>query len=104
MHIDATGWGSLLIIAIMTVVTLATRWSGVLIMTFIPLNDRVKRFISAMSGSVLIAVLAPMAVRGDAGARGALAVTALAMLILKKPLPSIALGLFTAAWIRHAFG
>lgn len=102
MWIDATGWGSLLIIAVMALVTLGTRWGGVLIMTFIPLNDRVKRFISAMSGSVLIAVLAPLAVHGDAGARGALAMTAVAMLVLRKPLPAIALGLITAACIRHA--
>lgn len=38
--------------------TLATRWGGVLIMSYVPISDRVQRFINAMSGSVLVALLA----------------------------------------------
>ena len=100
MTIEATGWGTVLIIAVMALVTLATRWGGVWVMSHVPLKPIVKRFISAMSGSVLIAVLAPLALDGDIGAKAALIVTATAMLVLKKPLPSIMAGLISAALIR----
>lgn len=68
----------------MGLVTLATRWGGVYVMSFIPISERVQRFITAMSGSVLIALLAPLAVEGDNGARAALFSTAVVMFIVKK--------------------
>ena len=70
-------------------------------MSFVPINYRVQQFINAMSGSVLVAHLAPLALEGDAGARAALATTALTMLLLKKPLPAIAAGIVAAALVRQ---
>lgn len=93
-----------LIICIMALVTLATRWGGIFIMSFIPINDHIQRFISAMSASVLIALLAPIAIQGDLGARCALLATAIAALLFKKPLFAIATGIITAAVIRHFSG
>ncbi len=61
MSVEVSGFGTLYIILIMAIVTLATRWGGVFVMSFVPINYRVQQFISAMSGSVLIAVLTPMA-------------------------------------------
>lgn len=101
MSIDSTGSGALLIVLIMAVVTLATRWGGVWVMSFVPISYRVQQFISAMSGSVLVALLAPLAMQGDAGARLALLVTAMTMLLLKKPLPAIAAGIVAAALVRQ---
>lgn len=101
MSIDSAGYGTFLIILIMAVVTLATRWGGVFIMSFVPINYRVQQFISAMSGSVLVAVLTPLAITGDTGARMALLTTAVMMLLLKKPLPAIAAGIAMAAVFRH---
>lgn len=102
MNIDATsGSGALLIVLIMAVVTLATRWGGVFVMSFVPINRRVQLFIGAMSGSVLVALLAPLAVAGDSGARLALLTTAVVMLLIKKPLPAIAAGIAAAALIRQ---
>lgn len=100
MNIDTSGSGAFIIIVIMALVTLATRWGGVFVMSFIPIGRRVQLFISAMSGSVLIAVLAPLAVTGDNGARAALFTTAVIMLIVKKPLPAIAGGIAVAALVR----
>lgn len=100
MDIDALGWGPLLIVALMALVTLATRWGGVFV-AYVPIGPRVRRFIAAMSGSVLVAVLTPMAAQGDAGARLALATTALVMLVVKKPLPAIAAGIVVAAVVRQ---
>lgn len=101
MSVESTGWGPLLIVAVMALVTLATRWGGVFVMSLVPIGPRVRRFIAAMSGSVLVAVLAPMAVQGDNGARAALATTVLVMLVLKKPLPAIAAGIVAAALFRQ---
>lgn len=101
MSIDISGFGTLYIILIMAVVTLATRWGGVFVMSFVPINYRVQQFISAMSGSVLVAVLTPLAVAGDNGARLALLTTAIVMLTLRKPLPAIAAGILMAALFRQ---
>ncbi|WMC11658.1 AzlD domain-containing protein [Oceanimonas pelagia] len=101
MNIETTGTGTLAIVLIMALVALATRWGGVYLMSFVPINYRVKRFIQAMSGSVLVALLAPMAVAGDNAARVALLTTAVIMLLLKKPLPAIAGGMVAAAVMRY---
>lgn len=101
MTIETTGHGPLILVLIMAIVTLATRWGGVFVMSFVPINYRVQQFIGAMSGSVLVAVLTPLAVNGDNGARVALASTAVVMLLVKKPLPAIAAGIIAAAVFRH---
>ncbi|MBP0944987.1 AzlD domain-containing protein [Pseudomonas alliivorans] len=101
MSIEISGFGTLSIILIMAIVTLATRWGGVFVMSFVPINYRVQQFISAMSGSVLVAVLTPMAITGDNGARLALLTTAIVMLTLRKSLPAIAAGILMAALFRR---
>lgn len=101
MSIATTDLGTLLIILIMALVTLATRWGGVFIMAFVPISRRVQQFIRAMSGSVLIALLAPLAAQGDGGAKLALLVTAGVALVLKKPLPAISAGIVAAALFRQ---
>ncbi|WP_313683746.1 hypothetical protein [Pantoea sp.] len=40
MNIDTAGTGSLIIILVMAVVTLVTRWAGVYIMSLVPIGDR----------------------------------------------------------------
>ncbi|MFT0532395.1 AzlD family protein [Castellaniella hirudinis] len=101
MSIDTSAAGTLLIILIMAIVTLATRWGGLFIMSFVPIGRRVRQFISAMSGSVLVALLAPLAVEGDNGARLALLTTAVIMLVAKKPLLAIGAGIVAAALWRQ---
>ncbi len=101
MNLETGGLGALLIILAMGVVTLATRWGGVFVMSFVPIGYRVRQFIHAMSGSVLVALLAPLAVAGDNAARLALFTTAVIMLTLRKPLPAIAGGVLAAALFRH---
>ncbi|MBV7263434.1 AzlD domain-containing protein [Photobacterium sp. 2_MG-2023] len=101
MSIDTSEMGTLLLVIIMAVVTIATRWGGVFIMSYIPISNRVQQFISAMSGSVLVAIIAPMFIKGDTGAQAALLVTAVGTLVLKKPLLSIAAGIAMAALMRN---
>lgn len=94
----------LLIVLIMTAVSLFSRWGGVFIMSFIPISDGVRRFIGAMSGSVLIAVLAPVVVEGDLGARLALLTTLVLILVVRRPLISITAGFAMAALVRYFTG
>lgn len=101
MSIETGGLSALVIILAMALVTLATRWGGVFVMSFIPIGYRLRQFIHAMSGSVLVAILAPLAVAGDNGARLSLLTTAVIMLILKNPLLAIAGGILAAALFRQ---
>ncbi|SDF69345.1 AzlD family protein [Phytopseudomonas seleniipraecipitans] len=101
MMIESAGHGALIVVAVMAVVTLATRWGGIFVMSFVPINTRTQQFINAMSGSVLVALLAPLALEGDSGARLALLTTAVVMLLVKKPLPAIAAGILVAGIVRH---
>ncbi|AOY86946.1 branched-chain amino acid transporter [Marinobacter salinus] len=103
MTIETTTTGVLVLIAIMTVVTLATRFGGVFIMSFVRINPRIESFINTMASSVLIAIVVPMAFAGDAGAIAALSVTTVTMLALRKPLPAIAAGIAAASMVRYVF-
>ncbi|MBQ0832322.1 AzlD domain-containing protein [Marinobacter sp.] len=103
MTIETTTVGVLALIMIMTLVTLATRFGGVFIMSYVRISPRVESFINTMASSVLIAIIVPMAFAGDAGALAALSVTAVTMLAIKKPLPAIAAGIFAAAFVRYFF-
>ena len=98
--ISTSGAGALLIIACMALVTLLVRFGGVFIMGLIPLNRRVEGFINGMAGSVLIAVLGPIALQADTAGRLALLATAGLMFWLRKPMPAIALGIAGAALYR----
>lgn len=101
MNIEMTGAGPLIVIIVMAVVTLMTRWGGVYVMSFVPFNGAVKAFIQGMSGSVLVAILAPMALTGDRGAQGALLTTAVLMLVFNRPLVAITCGVIVSALLRQ---
>jgi uncharacterized membrane protein len=70
-------------------------------MSFLPIGRRMRQFIGAMSSSVLVALLAPLTMEGDRGARIALATTGVVMLLLKRPLPAIAAGIVAAGVARY---
>ncbi|MDP4547082.1 MAG: AzlD domain-containing protein [Marinobacter sp.] len=101
MTIETTPVGVLILIVLMTLVTLITRFGGVFAMSFVKISPRVESFINAMASSVLIAIIVPMAVAGDAGALAALVATAVTMLAIRKPLPAISVGLVAAALVRY---
>ncbi len=98
--IDVESGGALLLIALMALVTLLTRLGGVLLMSFVPMGRRVEGFINAMAGSVLVAVLVPVAVKTDTAGQLALLATAGLMLLYRRPMPAIAAGILVAALAR----
>ena len=99
--VETTGFGVLIIVLVMAIVTLITRWGGVYVMSYVPISYRVKQFISAMSGSVLIALLAPLALSGEYQEFVEKMRAAITILLIKKPLPAIALGILAAALYRQ---
>lgn len=101
MEIDTAEWGAFIVVIGMALTTLVTRLGGVFIMSMVPINRKVSLFIRAMSGSVLVALLAPIAINGDIGARTGLLATALMMVCFKKPLLAIAAGILMTAYIRY---
>jgi uncharacterized membrane protein len=103
MTIETTTAGVVALILIMTLVTLLTRFGGVFVMSFVRISPRIESFINTMASSVLIAIIVPMAFAGDTGALAALSATAVVMLILRKPLPAIGVGILAAAMVRYLF-
>jgi uncharacterized membrane protein len=91
---------ALLVIAAMTLVTYATRAGGIWFMGFMPMTARVEAFLRYLAGSVLVALLVPAVVRGGAAAFVAVGASILAMLIIRKSLPSMAVGVVAAALFR----
>lgn len=104
MNLATTESGTVSIILVIALVTLVTRWGGVYVMSFIPIRHRVKLFIEAMSGSVLVALITPMAINGSLASQAALGATAISMLLFKRPLLAISCGVITAALIRQFYG
>lgn len=90
---------SLLVILVMGLVAYGTRIAGMLIMSRMPIGRRVERFIYAMAGSALVAIVVPLAITGDMAARVSLVVTSVVMIVTRKTMLAIFLGvLSTAAW------
>lgn len=100
MNLPLTPATALLAILVMALVTYITRAGGVMVMSRVPIGPKVERFINAMAGSVLVAVILPLAVQGDWGARFALVATLVVMLTTHKPLLAITAGMATAALWR----
>jgi uncharacterized membrane protein len=91
---------SLLAITLMVVIAYGSRVLGLLVMSHIPLGPNVRRFVDAMSSSVLIAVITPMVVHGDGGARLAAIAAGTVAIVLRSPLASIGVGMACAAFWR----
>mgnify|MGYP003638834029 FL=1 len=73
-------------------------------MSRVPLGPRVRRFVDAMSSSVLIAVITPIIVHGDGGVRLAAIAAGTVAVVMRNPLVSIAMGMLCAAGWRWWFG
>ncbi|HEY9120093.1 MAG TPA: AzlD domain-containing protein, partial [Marinobacter sp.] len=52
MTVETTTAGILALIGVMTLVTLATRFGGVFLMSFVKINPRIESFINTMASSV----------------------------------------------------
>lgn len=94
------GYGVYLVIALMALVTLFTRFGGVFITGLLPLGPRVLSFIDAMSSSVLVALLVPVAVEADMAGRMGMLATGVIMLLIARPMAAISAGIVVTALAR----
>lgn len=93
-------WQSLFAIMLMVVIAYGSRVLGLLIMARVPPGPNVRRFVDAMSSSVLIAVITPIIVHGDGGVRLAAIAAGIVAIVFRSPLASIAVGMACAAGWR----
>ena len=85
----------------MAAVTYLTRIGGLWLMAVIPLSKRVERFLEAMSGTVLVSILVPAAIRGDGSAALAIAGAATVMVLTRQSLVAVIAGVAIAALARQ---
>jgi len=94
---------ALLVVALMAVVTLATRFGGIWLMGFMPLSAKVEAFLRYLAGSVFVALVVPAVARGGEAAMVAVGVSVAAMLVTRKAVLSMAIGVAAAALFRALF-
>lgn len=89
-----------LALTLMVAVTYFTRISGAVVMSFIPLSNKVKRFLSAISGSVFVAIIVPAAVEGDLAAKAAVIMAVVASIFLRNAVLAMLTGVMSAILVR----
>ncbi|MCP1337305.1 AzlD family protein [Futiania mangrovi] len=94
---------TLLVIAMMAVVSYVTRAAGYFLLGFFTLTDPVRRGLEALPGAVLVSILAPMALRD--GIAGLTIVLAVAFTLLtRREWLSVPLAVAAAASTRALIG
>lgn len=91
---------ALIVVALMALVTLATRFGGIWFMSFMPLSTRVDAFLRYLAGSVFVALVVPAVARGGPAAMVAVGVSVAAVLVTRKAMISMAIGVAAAALYR----
>jgi uncharacterized membrane protein len=94
--------GSLAAILAMALASYLCRVLGVWLMAHVPLTTPVKRGLAALPGSIIVAIIAPLVVRGGPSALAALGAALISMLIRRNELLALAVGLTTVALLRAA--
>ncbi|NWJ22737.1 AzlD family protein [Rhizobium sp. RM] len=92
-------WNTLLTILAMMVATVATRFGGLILVSYMELTPRMKKALGAVPPAVLMAVVTPTALTSGVAETIACAVTAIAALRLSL-LPAACAGVVTVAILR----
>lgn len=100
MSAEAATW---LALALMALVTLATRLLGAEIMQRVGTTRRITRFLEAMSSSVMAAIVASFLARGGLREAAAVVVAVVVMLALRSAIWAMTAGVaLAAAWTAVA--
>jgi len=94
--------GTLAAILAMTVATYLCRTLGVWLMARVPLNKPIRDGLAALPGSIVVAVVLPLAVKAGVTGLLALAVAIGVMLVRRNELLAMLVGLTCAALARAA--
>lgn len=84
----------------MALVTYAVRAGGFLLMGYVPLTGRVRAFLNALPGAVVVAIILPIAVHGGVAAATAVTVALVVMVWARNDLIAVVCGVATAALVR----
>lgn len=91
------------VLAVMTFVTFLTRAGGVALMSVVPMSPKVRQFLRALSGSVLVALIAPAMLAGDWPMRIGAGVCLLAMMLHRSQLVALGVGILSVALLRSLY-
>ncbi|MET3354733.1 AzlD domain-containing protein [Xanthobacter autotrophicus] len=87
-------------ICVMALATAFNRSAGFFLMRLIPVTPRVRRVLDCLPGAVLVALLAPGAVHGDAAMLAGLGAAFLAAKFTRSDLLAVVAAMATAAGLR----
>lgn len=93
---------NLIVIAIMAVITYACRAGGYVLMGFVVITPRIKRALDALPGSIVVATVAPLVLKGGFVAFAAVTAGLLAMIFTRKEMLALGAGLGVAVGLRAA--
>lgn len=94
--------GVMAAIAAMALATYLTRTSGFWMMAHVPLTPRLRRMLEALPGSVVVAIIVPIAVKNGLTAIAAVAAAAGIMVVWRNEFLALAAGVAVAALMRAA--
>ncbi|MEL6372508.1 MAG: AzlD domain-containing protein [Pseudomonadota bacterium] len=90
------------VILAMAVITGGSRMAGFFLMARITITPRFEAFLTSLAGAVLVAMITPPAINGDAAMRAALIAAATVMALTRKAALAMMMGLIAAAAWRFA--
>lgn len=91
-------------IAVVAITTAVNRMAGFYLMRHVPITPRVRRILDALPGAVLVALLAPGAVRGDLAMIAGLVTALVAAKLVRNDLLPVAAAMAVAAALRALHG
>ena len=90
-------------IVLLATITYVTRIGGLVVMARTPISPRIEAFLEAISGSVLVALVLPTLLVGDAGARLAVLAAFTLMLRFGSAMGAMTSGVVATILYRAAF-
>ncbi len=87
-------------IAVMAVVTVASRLGGYWLMAYVPVTPRVRRMLDALPGSIIIAAIAPVVLNGGSVVIIAIAAAIGVTIIKRNDFIAVTTGMLVAALAR----
>jgi branched chain amino acid efflux pump len=100
MNSELGTFGTWMAILAMAAVTYAIRAGGFWLMGYVPLTRRVRSILNALPGSVVVAVILPLAVRGGTAATLAVLTSLVVMALRRNDLLAVVCGMGVAALVR----
>jgi len=100
MNPDLGTTGTWAAIIAMAAVTYAIRAGGFWLMGYVPLTRRVRSILNALPGSVVVAVILPLSVRGGMAATIAVVTSLVVMALRRNDLLAVVCGMGAAAFVR----